>query len=150
MNKMRNSKRSLRCWKRGLRKILVSVPIALTGFLLVSCYNQQEIIRQPTVQVVKTHSIDTCFVFRTDTAFVWETDTLRIETLIRDTVIRQRIETKPIIIRDTVTQTVPAKPIYKEHSEKEHTLCEMIIGVCAWLLLCMFFLWRMIKRVERK
>ena len=136
-------------WSKELRKIVAFVMIVSCGLLSISCCNQKEIL-QPTIRYIESHSIDTCFVFRTDTAFVWETDTLRIETLIRDTVIRQRIETKPIIIRDTVTLTVPAKPIYKELTEKEPTLYEMIIGVCAWLLLCMFFLWRMIKRVERK
>ncbi|MEE0917816.1 MAG: hypothetical protein UIQ67_05890, partial [Bacteroidales bacterium] len=115
-------------WNKGLRKIVAFAMIVSYGFLSISCCKTKEIL-QPTVRYVESHSIDTCFVFRTDTAFVWETDTLRIETLIRDTVIRQRIETKPIIIRDTVTLTVPAKPIHKELTEKEPTLCEMIIGV---------------------
>lgn len=93
-------------WNKGLRKIVAFAMIVSCGFLSISCCKTKEIL-QPTVRYVESHSIDTCFVFRTDTAFVWETDTLRIETLIRDTVIRQRIETKPIYIHDTITKEVP-------------------------------------------
>lgn len=93
-------------WNKELRKIAVLGTIVSCGFLLTSCCNQKEIL-QPTVRYIESHSIDTCFVFRTDTAFVWETDTLRVETLIRDTVIHQRIETKPIYIHDTITKEVP-------------------------------------------
>lgn len=52
---------------------------------------------------VPSVKIDTCFVFHRDTAFVFETDTFRIETIIRDTLITQHIETKPYYITTTDT-----------------------------------------------
>lgn len=52
---------------------------------------------------VQSVKIDTCFVFHRDTAFVFETDTFRIETIIRDTLISQHIETKPYYITTTDT-----------------------------------------------
>lgn len=58
---------------------------------------RQQAIPVPSVK------IDTCFVFHKDTAFVIETDTFRIETLIRDTLISQHIETKPYYITTTDT-----------------------------------------------
>ena len=58
---------------------------------------RQQAIPVPSVK------IDTCFVFHKDTAFVIETDTFRIETIIRDTVITQHIETKPYYITTTDT-----------------------------------------------
>lgn len=59
-------------------------------------------MQQKTVPV-QSVKIDTCFVFHKDTAFVIETDTFRIETLIRDTLISQHIETKPYYITTTDT-----------------------------------------------
>lgn len=103
-------------WNKKLRKIAVLGMIVSCVFLSISCCNQKEVL-QPTVRYIESHSIDTCFVFRTDTAFVWETDTLRIETLIRDTVIRQRIETKPIIIRDTVRMELEKESAKQRNSE---------------------------------
>lgn len=58
---------------------------------------RQQAIPVPSVK------IDTCFVFHKDTAFVIETDTFRIETVIRDTLITQHIETKPYYITTTDT-----------------------------------------------
>lgn len=58
---------------------------------------QQKTVPVPSVK------IDTCFVFHRDTAFILETDTFRIETIIRDTVITQHIETKPYYITTTDT-----------------------------------------------
>lgn len=103
-------------WKKGLQKIVAFAMIVSCVLLSISCCKTKEIL-QPTVRYIESHSIDTCFVFRTDTAFVWETDTLRVETLIRDTVIRQRIETKPIIIRDTIRIELEKKSAKQRNSE---------------------------------
>lgn len=59
-------------------------------------------MQQKTVPV-QSVKIDTCFVFHRDTAFIFETDTFLIETLIRDTLITQHIETKPYYITTTDT-----------------------------------------------
>ena len=93
-------KNELRSWKNGLKKRAVFVLAASIVCLLTSCKPQkQAIVRQPVPSV----KIDTCFVFHRDTAFVFETDTFRIETLIRDTLISQHIETKPYYITTTDT-----------------------------------------------
>ena len=63
---------------------------------------RQQAIPVPTVK------IDTCFVFHKDTAFVIETDTFRIETIVRDTLITQHIETKPYYITTTDTIYIEA------------------------------------------
>ena len=63
--------------------------------------------------------IDTCFVFHRDTAFILETDTFRIETIIRDTVITQHIETKPYFI--TTTDTVFINTTSTQKSEQKQT-----------------------------
>ena len=125
-------------WNKELLKIAVLGTIVSCGFLLTSCCKTKEIL-QPTVRYIESHSIDTCFVFRTDTAFVWETDTLRVETLIRDTIIRQRIETKPIYIHDTITKEVPiSTPVTATINDRDN---EFVDGVL--LLSCIlvgFFL----------
>lgn len=129
-------------WNKELRKIAVLGTIVSCGFLLTSCCNQKEIL-QPTVRYIESHSIDTCFVFRTDTAFVWETDILRVETLIRDTVIRQRIETKPIIIRDTIRITLEKESAKPRNSEtnasnkttKSRSVFRFLASFCLAILL---------------
>lgn len=66
--------------------------------------------------------IDTCFVFHRDTAFVFETDTFRIETIIRDTLITQHIETKPYYITTTDTIYIEkAKQIQKTDKTDQKT-----------------------------
>ena len=64
-------------------------------------------MRQQAIPVSSVQ-IDTCFVFHRDTAFVFETDTFMIETIIRDTLITQHIETKPYFI--TTTDTIYIEP----------------------------------------
>ena len=96
-------KNELRSWKNGLKKRAVFVLAASIVCLLTSCKPQkQAIVRQQAIPVPSV-KIDTCFVFHRDTAFVFETDTFRIETLIRDTLISQHIETKPYYITTTDT-----------------------------------------------
>lgn len=60
------------------------------------------LVQQKTTPVPSV-KIDTCFVYHRDTAFVFETDTFRIETIIRDTLVTQHIETKPYYIETTDT-----------------------------------------------
>lgn len=92
-----------RSWKNGLKKRAVFVLAASIVCLLTSCKPQkQAIVRQQAIPVSSVQ-IDTCFVFHQDTAFVFETDTFRIETIIRDTIITQHIETKPYYITTTDT-----------------------------------------------
>ena len=102
---MKNVSRS---WKNALKKRAACVLAVSIVCLLTSCKPQkQAIVRQQAIPV-PTVKIDTCFVFHKDTAFVIETDTFRIETLIRDTLISQHIETKPYFI--TTTDTIYIEP----------------------------------------
>lgn len=97
---MKNVSRS---WKNVLKKKAAFVLAVSIVCLLTSCKPQkQAIVRQQAIPV-PVLKIDTCFVFHKDTAFVIETDTFRIETLIRDTLITQHIETKPYYITTTDT-----------------------------------------------
>ena len=90
-------------WKNVLKKKAAFVLAVSIVCLLTSCKPQkQAIVRQQAIPVPSV-KIDTCFVFHKDTAFVVETDTFRIETLIRDTLISQHIETKPYYITTTDT-----------------------------------------------
>lgn len=89
--------------KNALRKKAVCVLLANIAFLSMSCTHQKAVlVRQKTTPVASV-KIDTCFVYHKDTAFVFETDTFRIETIIRDTLITQHIETKPYYITTTDT-----------------------------------------------
>lgn len=108
-----------RSWKNALKKRAVFVLAVSIVCLLTSCKPQkQAIVRQQAIPV-QSVKIDTCFVFHKDTAFVIETDTFRIETLIRDTLISQHIETKPYYI--TTTDTVFINTTSTQKSEQKHT-----------------------------
>lgn len=74
------------------------------------------LVRQKTP--VPSVKIDTCFVYHRDTAFVFETDTFRIETIIRDTLITQHIETKPYYITTTDTIYIET-PIQLQKTDKK-------------------------------
>lgn len=87
--------------KKGLQKILAFATIVLVGLLLTACCNQKEIV-QPTIKIVPTHKIDTCFDVKSDTILFFETDTLSVDAIVRDAKLRLRVETKPIIVRDTI------------------------------------------------
>ena len=102
---MKNVSRS---WKNALKKKAAFVLAVSIVCLLTSCEPQkQAIVRQQAIPVSSVQ-IDTCFVFHRDTAFVFETDTFMIETIIRDTLITQHIETKPYFI--TATDTIYIEP----------------------------------------
>lgn len=89
--------------------------------------------------------IDTCFVFHRDTAFVIETDTFRIETLIRDTLITQHIETKPYFITTTDTIYIEQdeqKTEVKQAKQERNMAAALFIFVC----LLLFFLAKTLKK----
>lgn len=77
------------------------------------------LVQQKTTPVPSV-KIDTCFVFHRDTAFIFETDTFRIETIIRDTLITQHIETKPYYITTTDTLYIDT-PIQKTDKKDQKT-----------------------------
>lgn len=118
---MKSLKNVLICWKKGLQKILAFATIVLVGLLLTACCNQREIV-QPTIKIVPTHRIDTCFVLKSDTVICFETDTLRVETYIHDTIVRLKVETKPIIVRDTIISVIEKEKAKKnEEKAKENS-----------------------------
>lgn len=97
---MRNELKSL---KSVLKKKVACVSLASIACLSMSCTHQKAVLVQQKTIPVPSVRIDTCFVYHKDTAFVFETDTFLIETVIRDTLITQHIETKPYYITTTDT-----------------------------------------------
>lgn len=118
---MRNLRNVLYYWKHGLKKIRVSATAVIGVCLLTSCCTQKEIV-QPTIKIVPTHRIDTCFVVKSDTILCFETDTLRVETYIHDTIVRLKVETKPIIVRDTIITKIEQNKAKKENTETKKKL----------------------------
>lgn len=101
-------------------------------------------MRQQAIPV-QSVKIDTCFVFHKDTAFVIETDTFRIETLIRDTLISQHIETKPYYITTTDTIYIEQdeqKTEVKQAKQERNMAAALFIFVC----LLLFFLAKTLKK----
>lgn len=106
-------------WKKDLKKRAAFALAASIVLALTSCKPQkQAIIRQQAIPV-PVLKIDTAFVFNRDTTFIFETDTFFIETVIRDTLISQHIETKPFYIR--TTDTVYINTTSAQKSEQKHT-----------------------------
>ena len=95
--------RGLKNLKNGLKKKVACVLLVNIACLSMSCTPQKAVLVQQKTIPVQSVKIDTCFVFHRDTAFVVETDTFCIETIIRDTLITQHIETKPYYITTTDT-----------------------------------------------
>ena len=139
---MKNVSRS---WKNALKKKAACVLAVSIVCLLTSCKPQkQAIVRQQAIPV-PTVKIDTCFVFHKDTAFVIETDTFRIETLIRDTLISQHIETKPYYITTTDTIYIEQdeqKTEVKQAKQERNMAAALFIFVC----LLLFFLAKTLKK----
>ena len=139
---MKNVSRS---WKNALKKRAAFVLAVSIVCLLTSCKPQkQAIVRQQAIPV-PVLKIDTCFVFHKDTAFVIETDTFRIETLIRDTVITQHIETKPYFITTTDTIYIEQdeqKTEVKQAKQERNMAAALFIFVC----LLLFFLAKTLKK----
>lgn len=137
-------KKGFQRWKQKVKKKLQNSQntpvfvIVIIGLLSIGCCNQKDIV-QPIVRIVETHKIDTCFVANTDTCFVIETDTLRVETIIRDTLVFQKIETKPILVRDTIITKVEKEKAKEEEKAKEkYTLLEYIVGIVSIIALITF------------
>ena len=132
-------------WKNALKKKAAFVLAVSIVCLLTSCKPQkQAIVRQQAIPV-PTVKIDTCFVFHKDTAFVVETDTFRIETLIRDTLITQHIETKPYYITTTDTIYIEQdeqKTEVKQAKQERNMAAALFIFVC----LLLFFLAKTLKK----
>ena len=125
---MRNLRNVLICLKNVSQKILAFATIVLVGLLLTACCNQKEIV-QPTIKIVPTHKIDTCLDVKSDTILWLETDTLKVEAIVKDTMLRLRVETKPIIVRDTINtkgETEKAK-IEKEKAKKNSKKTKIFI-----------------------
>ncbi|MDD5976191.1 MAG: hypothetical protein PUC08_01425 [Bacteroidales bacterium] len=139
---MKNVSRS---WKNALKKRAAFVLAVSIVCLLTSCKPQkQAIVRQQAIPVPSV-KIDTCFVFHKDTAFVIETDTFRIETLIRDTLISQHIETKPYYITTTDTIYIEQdeqKTEVKQAKQERNMAAALFIFVC----LLLFFLAKTLKK----
>lgn len=139
---MKNVSRS---WKNALKKRAACVLAVSIVCLLTSCKPQkQAIVRQQAIPVPSV-KIDTCFVFHKDTAFVIETDTFRIETLIRDTLISQHIETKPYYITTTDTIYIEQdeqKTEVKQAKQERNMAAALFIFVC----LLLFFLAKTLKK----
>lgn len=139
---MKNVSRS---WKNALKKRAACVLAVSIVCLLTSCKPQkQAIVRQQAIPVPSV-KIDTCFVFHKDTAFVIETDTFRIETLIRDTLITQHIETKPYYITTTDTIYIEQdeqKTEVKQAKQERNMAAALFIFVC----LLLFFLAKTLKK----
>lgn len=139
---MKNVSRS---WKNALKKRAACVLAVSIVCLLTSCKPQkQAIVRQQAIPV-SVLKIDTCFVFHKDTAFVIETDTFRIETLIRDTLITQHIETKPYYITTTDTIYIEQdeqKTEVKQAKQERNMAAALFIFVC----LLLFFLAKTLKK----
>lgn len=132
-------------WKNVLKKKAAFVLAVSIVCLLTSCKPQkQAIVRQQAIPV-PVLKIDTCFVFHKDTAFVIETDTFRIETLIRDTLISQHIETKPYYITTTDTIYIEQdeqKTEVKQAKQERNMAAALFIFVC----LLLFFLAKTLKK----
>jgi hypothetical protein len=105
-------------WKRKLKRILVTGEIVSIVLTLTSCCNQKY-VPQETIKIVPTHSIDTCFVVKSGTVFSFETDTLRFEAIVIDTLLKFRVETKPIIVRDTINSSGETEKVKKKAKKEE-------------------------------
>ena len=113
--------------KFGLRKRAVFVLLVSIGLALTSCRQQRTVVRERIIPLPQV-KIDTTYRFigGRDTVFRIETDSILIETVIRDTLIEQHIETKPlyVTVRDTIfdTKTEAAKAQNKWLKEENKRL----------------------------
>lgn len=102
---MKNWNREYRNWRYALQRRAACVLLVVIGLALTSCRQQRTVVRERIVPVPQV-KIDTTYHFigGRDTVFRIETDSILIETVIRDTLIEQHIETKPlyITVRDTI------------------------------------------------
>lgn len=115
-------------WKRKLKRILVTDVIVSIVLTLTSCCNQKY-IPQERIKIVPTHKIDTCFVVKQDTLYCFETDTLKVETYIHDTIVRLKVETKPIIVRDTIISVIEKEKAKKEDTETKEKIGSLFFAI---------------------
>lgn len=115
-------------WKRKLKRILVTDVIVSIVLTLTSCCNQKY-IPQERIKIVPTHKIDTCFVVKQDTLYCFETDTLKVETYIHDTIVRLKVETKPIIVRDPIISVIEKEKAKKEDTETKEKIGSLFFAI---------------------
>lgn len=114
-------KKGFQRWRQKVKKKLQNSQntpvfvIVIIGLLSIGCCSPKEIV-QPTIKIVPPHKIDTCFDVKSDTILWLETDTLKVEAIVKDTMLRLRVETKPIIVRDTINTKIEKE---KAKIEKE-------------------------------
>lgn len=133
-------------WKRKLKRILVTGVIVSIVLTLTSCCNQKY-VPQERIKIVPASKIDTCFVVKSDTVLCFETDTLKAETIIRDTILRLRIETKPIIVRDSIfTKVEKEKAKKNEEKAKENPKKTKIFLAFLMSFILLFFLLKIKKK----
>ena len=109
--------------KSALQRRVACVFLASTALLSTSCRQPHSVIRERVLPLpsIKTEQV---WSYKTDTLYRYETDSIVIETIIHDTVIRQRVETKPLFItvRDTVfsvkTETAKAENKWLKEENK--------------------------------
>ena len=102
-----------------MKRILVIGVIVSIVLILTSCCNQKY-VPQERIKIVPTHKIDTCFVVKSDTVLSFETDTLRFEAIVKGTLFKFKVETKPFIVRDTMITKIEKEKakIKKEKAKK--------------------------------
>lgn len=140
-------------WKRKLKRILVTGVIVSIVLTLTSCCNQKY-VPQERIKIVPTHKIDTCFVVKSDTILCFETDTLRFEAIVKGTLFKFKVETKPFIVRDTMItkiekeKTKIKKEKAKKNEEKAKENPKKIKTFLAFLLcfILLFFLLKIKKK----
>lgn len=107
---MRNWKKEYKNSRYGLQKRAACVLLAGIGLALTSCQRSRVVVRELAVQTPRVE-VQQEWKYKTDTLYRYETDSILIETFITDTVIRQRVETKPLYItlKDTVFDDSPSE-----------------------------------------
>lgn len=141
---MKNSKNAFKNSKNGLREKAVLGLLVVIGLVSTNCQHQKNVVRERVIQVptIRTEQV---WKYKTDTLYRYETDSILIETIIKDTIIRQKVETKPLFVtvRDTVldmkTETTKAenkrlkeenKRLEKANEKARKSSAEWVIASC--------------------
>ncbi len=132
--------------KKGLKKKVVCGLAASIVYLLMSCTQPKAVLVQEKITPVPVLQIDTCFVYKRDTIFRIDTDTFLIETIIRDTLISQHIETKPFFIRSTDTVFISEKTEQKSEVKQAKKERNMAAALFIFVCLLLFFLAKTLKK----
>lgn len=146
---MRNWKKEYRNSKYGLQRRAACVLLVGIVSALTSCQRSRTVVRELAVQTPRVE-VQQEWRYKTDTLYRYETDSVLIETFITDTLIQQRVETKPLYITlkdtvfDTKTETVKQenkrlKEENKRLKQKDDTRIYKLAGVLAVIAgLCLF------------